>query len=1377
MRRWFLSYHSPDQALAEQLKSSIEHRDPDSRVFFAPNHLRAGGSWSSQLAAEIAQATAFILLVGENGLGPWQVLEYDEALDKRVTSADFPIVLILLKGQAAPGLPFLRRLHWIITADPTSEVDLARLIDATSGGASPTREQLWRHTSPYRGLSAMTEMDTDYFFGRDRETVEVLKALAAEAGRLPVLLGNSGVGKSSLAQAGVLGALKRQAWPERIEATDPIPFPFQDSRRWCFLSMKPGSEPIKELIEPFLQTWQLDSTQTVWGERRSEWIDKLLNGKSTLSDLLDATERRYAKLSQPKPPAFFLYVDQGEELYVRSGERQRRRFSELLAQGLTDPRLVALMSLRADFLGELQSDELLYSVHYKIDVTPLREAELREVVSRPATLLSARFEADGLATDLARRTAEESVKDAGALPLLSYLLDDMWTQMVRRGDGVLRLPAQAVELGGVLVERADAFLARHPKARDQLRRILTLKLATVREDGEPTRRRALRSEFSDEEWRLVTELADHPHRLLVTATPEGSETYAEAAHEAIFRRWEILREWIAAEHEFLIWKSQLENDRRRWEGAPEQSRSDALLMGLALAQAQNWMANRPEELPRVDREFINLSLKREAREREQREKFRNGALLMHSRLLADQAHRSTSIGDACTGMLLALEALPDARGGIERPYSGEAELALFSGNQRRREIVILKGHDGAVTKAAFSVDERRVVTASADKTARIWDLETGKEIAVFRGHEGAVTAASHSPDGRRVVTASDDKTIRIWDIVGNEIAVLKGHDGSVTSLAFSPDGRRVVTASADKTARVWDIEAGEEIAVFRGHDKWTYSAAFSPDGLRVVTASDDKTVRLWEAKTGKEIVVFRGHDDGVWSAAFSPDGRRVVSASFDSTARLWEVQTGLEIVLRGHEGPATKAAFTPNGQRVVTASDDKTARLWDVETGREVAVLRGHESPVTNAAISPDGRHVLTASADKTARLWEIDTGEEIAVLRGHDNWISSAVFSPDGQRVLTASDDKTARLWKVETEKEIAVFRGHDDGVRSVAYSPSGQRIVTASQDKTARLWEMEQDKEGATLKGHDGSVQNAAFSPDGRRVVTASWDSTARLWDLETGKEIVVIKEKIGPVQSAGFSPDGRRVVTTSGDRTARLWEMETGKEIAVCKGHDGPVQSATFSPDGQRVVTASDDKTVRLWDAETGKQIAVLRAHGRGVRGAAFSPDGRRVVTASADKTARIWDVEMGQEIVVLRGHDAAVTSAAFSPDGRRAVTTSLDKTARLWDVETSKQIAVLTGHTDAVWSAAFSPDGRHLVTASDDKTIRLWQVFTTTQRLVDYAKNVIPRCLTRERREQAFLDIEPPAWSVEMEKWPYHTAEWKQWLADKAAGKSPPLPSSG
>jgi hypothetical protein len=403
MPHWFLSYHSPDQALAARLKAAIEHRDPASRVFFSPLHNRAGGFWTAQLAEEIADATAFILLVGEAGLGPWQVLEYYEALDRRAHSQNFPLILVLLEGRTAPGLAFLRTLHWIISRDPASDDVVGRLFDAASGGGTNPGE-LWRYTHPYRGLAAMEEKDSDYFFGRSGETVEALTALAAP-GRIPLLIGNSGVGKSSLAQAGVLAALMRQAWPESAATAPEWPLQFKDSRHWCVLKLRPGTEPIKALVEPFLRTWQFDPTDPRAEIRQREWIESLAAGTNTLKGLLDATEGRLQELGQPQPPAFLLYIDQGEKLYVRAEQRQRRRFSEIIAEGLNDPRLRTMMSMRADFFGELQNDEALFKVHRLVNVPPLRAAEFGEVVSRPAALLSARFEPGHLAGDIARRAA------------------------------------------------------------------------------------------------------------------------------------------------------------------------------------------------------------------------------------------------------------------------------------------------------------------------------------------------------------------------------------------------------------------------------------------------------------------------------------------------------------------------------------------------------------------------------------------------------------------------------------------------------------------------------------------------------------------------------------------------------------------------------------------------------------------------------------------------------------------------------------------------------------------------------------------------------------------------------------------------------------
>lgn len=347
-----------------------------------------------------------------------------------------------------------------------------------------------------------------------------------------------------------------------------------------------------------------------------------------------------------------------------------------------------------------------------------------------------------------------------------------------------------------------------------------------------------------------------------------------------------------------------------------------------------------------------------------------------------------------------------------------------------------------------------------------WYANTGPSLLhTLEGHTERVTHASFSPDGRRVLTVSWDRTARVWDAeTGRLLQTLAGYTGEV-SAAFSPDGRRVVTGSADTIGRLWDAETGRllHMLVIYGTGR-VLDASFSPDGRKIVTVGLlDDTARLWDAETGTLLHTLKGHAHAVFDASFSPDGRQVVTGSGDQTARLWDIQTGrLLHALEGHTSLVNCSSFSPDGRQVVTGSADKTARLWDAETGRLRHTLEGHTGRVSSASFSPDGRRVLTGSSDKTVRLWDVETGRLLHTVGVDTDSIYAASFSPRGTRVVTGSDDTTARVWDVETGREIARMEAGQQ-VACAAFSPDGRQIVLGVGDKDpakkrgeAQVWQL---------------------------------------------------------------------------------------------------------------------------------------------------------------------------------------------------------------------------------------------------------------------------------------------------------------------------------
>jgi WD40 repeat protein len=1257
---FFISHSSRDSESSERIRERLRGEGYGS-VFldFDPEDgIPAGRDWERELYAQLRSCDAVVYLCSAASLdSKWCFAELSLA---RATGK--PVFPIALEPAARhPLLADTQSIEWVELGSD-GEAAFERLWSGfRSHGFDPRDAFSWDPSRPpFPGLSPLEAEDAAVFFGRSAEIDELvsrLQPILASSRRLVGVIGPSGSGKSSLVRAGLVPRLRRMGG------------------RWAIvLPFKPGARPLSTLARRLAG----ELGESDWRRIRERIERDPTELAGLVDDLLAGTGGDATSV--------LLVIDQAEELVTADAD-ERTAFLDALGAALEEAtQLWVVATIRSEYVtAVLQERAIANVIGPAVVIGRLDRSRIPEVIEEPA-----RKGGVDLDPGLAGRMVEETV-GGDALPLLAYTL----RQLYDRAAPGRRITTEAYEaIGGVvgaLRGRADAISAELAQGgKGELVIPTLLRFATVEQESEPIGRRVLKTSLSTDEGEVVRAFVE---ARLLTSTGEGDEAVIGVAHDSLLRSWGPLRQAIDASRENLRLRSELERLAREWDSV--QRLDSYLLREERLAAAAGLLESElgREALPLVQ-EFVRRSSAQS-----------QAALRRESELLAGRALDSLD-EDPERSLLLALAAVE------EYTISSRAIRALNAALADSKVRLSLRVHAGIVSSPVFSPDGERIVTASSDGTARLWDATSGAELHVLRGHEGTVSSPAFSPDGERVVTASEDGTARLWDVAsGEELHVLRAHGREVRSALFSPDGTQVVTASEDGTARVWDVASGEELHVLR-HEAPTRtrvwrggvkSAVFSPDGARVVTASRN-AARLWDAESGGELHVLRGHEDWIWSAVFSPDGARIVTASEDGTSRLWDAASGEELQVLRHEQGASSAVFSPDGERILTASSDGTARLWDAASGGELQVLP-HSGAVWSAVFSPDGERIVTASEDGTSRLWYAATGWELQVFRGHELAVMSAVFSPSGERIATESADGTARIWDAACGGELHVLCGHESMVWSAAFSPSGERIVTASDDGTARLWDAASGRELHALRGHEAGIRSAVFSPDGGLVVTASDDGTARIWDAACGGELQVLRGHESTVSSAAFSPNGERIVTASSDGTARLWDATSGAELHVLRGHEEEVRSGVFSPDGELVVTASEDATARLWGAESSRELHLLRGHERWVSRAVFSPDGKRIVTASDDRTARLWESASGAELHSLF-HEDQVWSAVFSPDGERIVTASSDGTARLWDAASGGELQVLR-HVGMVWSAAFSPDGEWIVTASSDRTAGIWE----------------------------------------------------------------------
>ncbi|MFD3730316.1 helix-turn-helix domain-containing protein [Streptomyces sp. NPDC058632] len=1190
-----------------------------------------------------------------------------------------------------------------------AEGELLRLVqerppaDSGGGGEAAASGRQSDGVCPYRGLSAFTPQDADWFFGRERATAALVERVFERVGSGPLMLvAPSGAGKSSLLNAGLVPALRRGD------------FPMPGADRWPVVTFTPTSRPLDELLERTAKAVGGDLAVTV--EEVREEPDAVLDAVRARVDDPPAPPGG----RRPPPCRPVLIVDQFEELFTLcANEDERRTFVRVLcALATSRPEesahgpAVVVLGVRADFTGNcLDLPELAPVLTDGLFVLPpMSVVELRESITRPAELAGLTLQ-PGLVPLLLRdaglrdepvSTLRGSGKDAGSgadvtpsgvLPLVSHALLATW----QRREGAALTVAGYERAGGIqgaIARTAENVFARlYPAEQKTIRRVLS-RLVYVADGGGATRRRmsgaALMEQFADADGAAAA-LDAFVRARLVTM---DSDT-VEITHEALLHAWPRLRDWIHADRTGLLLHQQLAHAAAEWER--EGRDPSALYRGTRLNTVRSW-ADELDGWSRLgpgEEAFLRASLaEQEGRERQAVRQVRlqqsmlatlvvllglaltAGGLAHQQRESAlDQervarsqalAVRSASLagGQPEASMLLAGEA-------YRAHATAEARGALLS-TQSQPFSGRLGGHRGPVNAVVFAPDNRSLATASSDGTVTLRRVSDRRTTATF-AVSGPVRSVAFSPDGRTLAATSARGPVSLWDIAERRRkAVLADSTKGARALSFDPRGRRLAVATAEGTIQVWDTARTHRVtASLSGHEGTVNALDHAPDGRTLVSAGADRTVRLWDTDRARPLAVLKGHTDEVLGAAFSPDGRKVASGGIDRTVRLWDVRGGrLGATLAGSSDDINAVAYTHDGATVVGAVGDGTTRLWDVRSGRRTAVLAGHTDYVMGAAVTSDGTLLATAGFDQSVVLW--DLGGPVLTARPFTE-VWQARYSPDGRLLATADADHMVRLWEVSGRRLLATLRGHTEAVFSVSFAPDGRTLASAGSDGTIRLWDAAAHGPLATLTGHTGQVYSLAFAPDGRSLASAGADRTVRLWDVTKRAPLATLPGHRDFANGVAFSPDGRVLASAADDLTVRLWDVSSHRPLGTLNGHTGAVRSVTFTPDGRTLASSGNDGTVRLWNVRERRSEAVLTGHTGSTRGIAFAPDGRTLASSGNDRTVRLWDVAGRRPWATLTGHADSVWSVTFAPDGRTVASAGTDGTVRLWDLDLGAQLA--------------------------------------------------------------------------------------------------------
>jgi WD40 repeat protein len=598
-----------------------------------------------------------------------------------------------------------------------------------------------------------------------------------------------------------------------------------------------------------------------------------------------------------------------------------------------------------------------------------------------------------------------------------------------------------------------------------------------------------------------------------------------------------------------------------------------------------------------------------------------------------------------------------------------------------------------------------------------WSSQVHRLVGVF-GHERQAddTLVALSPDGKRALTGSHDRTAQLWDLdTGRPIGSPMRHMGALVSLAFSANGKYVASGSADHKARVWRAENGQPVTPFLEHKGLVRSLAFSPDSRTLLTGSEDGTAMLWQIPTGKPGSAPLKHMGNIYAVAFCPLGKTVATAGKDNAARVWSAADGKLLHTLEHRGPVYGLAYSADGNLLATAGGNNTTQRWQIATGKPLGQPSQHGAAVVTVACSPNGKQVASGGIDQWAQLWDMDTGAAFGPRLFHNGTVYGVAFSPDSKLLATGSADGTARLWGTDLGRPYGPPLVHGHLVAFVRFLPDAKYVVTGGEDQIGRIWEITKPgPAGATQIPVPGDVLALCFGADARTPLIGIHDPRLGRWEVRKKSYSPQPLKNIGSLEAMAFHPVGSLYAMARQNHAVEIWDSANDKPTGIVLFHPAKVVKVAFSPDGKSLLTACANR-VHVFDAGTGKRLGVPLEHPWEVHTAAFSHDGKTIITGigaigGSSGEAWLWDLPRRRRLRVFAGHKGPVRAVALSPDGTMAATGSTDRTARLWKPSTGRPLGLPFPHELEVPAVLFSPDSKMLFTTSYGG--QLWDVATHT-----------------------------------------------------------------